>query len=197
MYNCKYTLCKHRANRGAASLFRLLCGPRAHVRLSGSTPDPRAGPSSAAGPPCALEGQWMRPLRHGTSNTRAGPSSAVGPACSMEGTPGLARPLRWHQPVRWRGHSGWPVLCCQATLCIGGPVDEASQARRLRHSGWPILCRGAALCVGRSVDEASQAWYFQHSGWPVLCSGASLFDGGDTRAGPSSVSGPTCALWGQ
>ena len=54
---CKYTLCKHRANRGAASLFRLLCGPRAHVRLSGGTPDPRAGPSSAAGPPCALDDQ--------------------------------------------------------------------------------------------------------------------------------------------
>ena len=143
MYNCKYTLCKHRANRGAASLFRLLCGPRAHVRLSGGTPDPRAGPSSAAGPPCALEGQWMRPLRHGTSNTRAGPSSAVGPACSMEGTLGLAHPLSQGQRV----HCGVSSTLGLYRLGVGGAFHPRS--RNNQH---------VSKCCRISLADKNQPW---------------------------------------
>ena len=54
--------------------------------LRRSTSDTRAGPSSVAGPPCALEGgQEMRPPRRGTSDTRAGPSSVAGPPCALWG----------------------------------------------------------------------------------------------------------------
>ena len=85
--------------------------------------DTRAGLSSVAGPPCALEGQWMRPLRRGASDTRAGPSSAVGPACSMEGTLGLAHPLSQGQRV----HCGVSSTLGLYRLGVGSALHPRSR----------------------------------------------------------------------